>query len=152
MPLPGPPALKDPPPPISTLSTQHATKSGCWWLTDSSPSTRWHSSGSGLGPRDTFERLASSCTRYEDICSHTFHCQMLSIIRNRIGISKAFCSSNLLIEPVSGLLGKWWSLMNRVATDFGKSNLKTFYDFSDNFFFMIFPTIIYNLFFKLIAD
>lgn len=45
MPFPGPPALKDPPPPIIMLRTQIGIKSGSWWEYPSSPITTWASSG-----------------------------------------------------------------------------------------------------------
>lgn len=46
IPFPGPPALKDPPPPISMLRTQIGIKSGCWWEYPSRPITTWANSGS----------------------------------------------------------------------------------------------------------
>lgn len=45
MPLPGPPAENEPPPPIIKFSTHDATKSGSWWEVPSKPITTWASSG-----------------------------------------------------------------------------------------------------------
>ena len=60
MPLPGPPAEKEPPPPIIMLSTQKAMKSGSPWAQLSSPTTMWANSGKGVGPRLTLERSFST--------------------------------------------------------------------------------------------
>ena len=56
MPLPGPPAENDPPPPISMLSTQNAMKSSSLWEQLSSPTTMCANSGIGVGPRLTFDK------------------------------------------------------------------------------------------------
>lgn len=45
IPLPGPPAEKEPPPPIIKFSTHDATKSGSWCDVPSNPITTWANSG-----------------------------------------------------------------------------------------------------------
>lgn len=60
MPLPGPPAENDPPPPIIMLRTQKAMKSGSLWEQLSSPTTMCASSGIGVGPRLTLDKSFST--------------------------------------------------------------------------------------------
>lgn len=61
MPLPGPPAENEPPPPIIMFRTQKAIKSGSLWAQLSSPNTTWASSGIGVGPRLTLDKSFSTC-------------------------------------------------------------------------------------------
>jgi len=59
IPFPGPPAEKEPPPPIRMFKTQKLIKSGCWCETLSNPIVKWANSGIGVGPRLTEERSFS---------------------------------------------------------------------------------------------